>query len=148
MISETFTPLFVWENLNGEKVSLTAIRPAYPSFSMKFLSLPLILASIVSFSPLVSPLVAESPQDNPAIKPENRMKEDWWAKRWERNLATAKEGKAKLVFLGDSITQGWEGGGKKMWEEKWAPYAAANFGYSGDRTEHVLWRIENGEFDG
>ncbi len=52
-----------------------------------------------------------------------------------------------LLFLGDSITHGWDGGGKKVWEENYAKYDAANFGIGGDRTEHVLWRIENGELD-
>lgn len=62
--------------------------------------------------------------------------------------AVSQKGEAELVFLGDSITQGWEGPGKQAWEQKWAPLKAANFGIGGDRTEHVLWRLENGNFDG
>jgi lysophospholipase L1-like esterase len=68
--------------------------------------------------------------------------------RHEKFNAISKEGKAELVFLGDSITQGWEGNGKAVWEKHWAPLNAANFGIGGDRTEHVLWRLENGNFDG
>ena len=60
----------------------------------------------------------------------------------------SKRGEAKLVFLGDSITHGWEGKGKEVWEKHWAPLQAANFGIGGDRTEHVLWRMEHGNFDG
>lgn len=60
----------------------------------------------------------------------------------------SKKGEAELVFLGDSITQGWEGKGKDAWEATWAPLKAANFGIGGDRTEHVLWRLEHGNFDG
>lgn len=52
-----------------------------------------------------------------------------------------------LLFLGDSITHGWDGGGKKVWEENYSKYQPANFGIGGDRTEHVLWRIDNGELD-
>ncbi len=59
----------------------------------------------------------------------------------------AKEGKAELVFLGDSITAGW-GGQKAIWEKAFGPYKPANFGIGGDRTQHVLWRIENGELEG
>jgi len=59
----------------------------------------------------------------------------------------AKEGKAQLVFLGDSITAGW-GGKKEIWDEAFGKYQPANFGIGGDRTQHVLWRIENGELDG
>ncbi len=60
----------------------------------------------------------------------------------------SKQGEAPLVFLGDSITQGWSGKGKVAWETYWAPMGAANFGIGGDRTEHVLWRLENGNYDG
>ena len=37
---------------------------------------------------------------------------------------------------------------KKTWERFYGPRKAANFGIGGDRTEHVLWRIQNGELDG
>jgi lysophospholipase L1-like esterase len=60
----------------------------------------------------------------------------------------SKQGEAQLVFLGDSITHGWDGKGKAVWEKYWAPLKAANFGIGGDRTEHVLWRLEHGNFDG
>ncbi len=59
-----------------------------------------------------------------------------------------------LVFLGNSITQSWGGEGrnvwkpaKSIWEKYYATRKAANFGISGDRTQHILWRIENGNFD-
>ena len=35
-----------------------------------------------------------------------------------------------------------------MWSEYYAPRHAANFGIGGDRTQHALWRIDNGNFDG
>jgi lysophospholipase L1-like esterase len=63
-------------------------------------------------------------------------------------LQIAKEGKAKLVFLGDSITAGWNGSGKEVWPKAFGKYHPANFGIGGDRTQHVLWRITNGELDG
>ena len=59
-----------------------------------------------------------------------------------------KKGPIQLVFDGDSITDGWHGGGKKVWEEHYAKYNPLNLGIGGDRTEHVLWRIEHGELDG
>ena len=40
------------------------------------------------------------------------------------------------------------GRGKEVWSEYWAPLGAANFGIGGDRTEHILWRLENGNYDG
>lgn len=70
-----------------------------------------------------------------------------WAQRNQSFVAIAAKGEAKLVFLGDSITRGWENV-DDIWKAKWAPYQAANFGIGGDRTEHVLWRVRNGNFDG
>lgn len=63
-------------------------------------------------------------------------------------VGIAKEGKAQLVFLGDSITAGWAGKGAKVWPQAFGKYEPANFGIGGDRTQHVLWRIKNGELDG
>lgn len=57
-------------------------------------------------------------------------------------------GKVDLVFIGDSITQGWEGAGKSVWEKRYGNRKAHNLGIGGDRTQHVLWRLENGNMDG
>lgn len=65
----------------------------------------------------------------------------------EKFLALAKEGKARLVFLGDSITAGW-GGNQAIWKTHFGKHDPVNFGIGGDRTQHVLWRLENGELDG
>ena len=59
-----------------------------------------------------------------------------------------KKGPIHLVFIGDSITDGWRGRGKDAWDKAFAPYNAYNIGISGEHTEHVLWRLENGEIDG
>ncbi len=64
----------------------------------------------------------------------------------ESFLKRAKEGKIDLLFLGDSITQGWAN--NEVWQRFYAPRDAANFGIGGDRTEHVLWRLEHGEVEG
>jgi lysophospholipase L1-like esterase len=70
-------------------------------------------------------------------------------KRHEQFLEIAKKGGVDLLFLGDSITDGWRGkSGKKIWDEHFEPLKAANFGIGGDRTEHVLWRLKNGELEG
>ena len=67
--------------------------------------------------------------------------------RHEEFLKVAKAGGVDLLFVGDSITDGWNRGGEFSWL-KFAPYQPANFGISGDRTEHVIWRMRNGELDG
>ena len=53
----------------------------------------------------------------------------------------------RVLFIGDSITAGWNGGGRAVWTNRYAKLDAANFGIGGDKTEHVLWRIANGELD-
>lgn len=68
-------------------------------------------------------------------------------KTHESFVSTAKEGKAQVLFLGDSITAGWASN-KPIWEQAFGAYQPANFGIGGDRTQHVLWRIQNGELDG
>ncbi len=66
----------------------------------------------------------------------------------EKFLQRRTEGPIDLLFLGDSITEGWSGRGKAVWQSNYANLNAANFGIGGDRTQHVLWRIDNGELDG
>ncbi len=78
---------------------------------------------------------------SPALHPGTEKKHESFNK-------ISKQGKAPLVFLGDSITAGWSGRGKAVWEKDWAPLSAANFGIGGDRTEHILWRLQNGNYDG
>jgi lysophospholipase L1-like esterase len=85
-------------------------------------------------------------QDHPGTKPV--PKEGGWLKRHEGFAAEARKGGIDLLFLGDSITDAWRNAGKKLFEERFLPMKAANFGISGDRTQHVLWRVQNGEFDG
>ena len=60
-----------------------------------------------------------------------------------------KKGPVQLVFVGDSITDAWRGGPQnKLFVERWGKHNPYNIGISGDETQHVLWRIENGELDG
>lgn len=83
-----------------------------------------------------------------ATTPADRLGEGWWKDRHEQCVKITQAGGVDVVFLGDSITQGWEGPGRTVWEREYAPLRAANFGFSGDRTEHVLWRLRNGEIVG
>ncbi|MGL5095531.1 MAG: GDSL-type esterase/lipase family protein [Planctomycetia bacterium] len=73
-----------------------------------------------------------------------------WMERHELISANAAAGKdaVEVVFLGDSITQGWEGDGKEVWTKFYAPRHSLNAGISGDRTQHVLWRLDHGNVDG
>ena len=85
-------------------------------------------------------------QENDAIQPVPRDAN--WMKRHDSFNARVKEGNVDLLFIGDSITQGWEGAGKAVWSEKYGKRNAVNLGIGGDRTQHVLWRLDNGNIDG
>ena len=81
--------------------------------------------------------------------------EEWATSWWSRHFAELQKyiaagGGSQVVFIGDSITNNWQGPGKAAWKKYFAgePYRALQLGFSGDRTEHVLWRIDHGEFDG
>ena len=81
---------------------------------------------------------------NWATIPQTRGDEKWWRDRDREKSAQAKQGTAKLAFIGDSITQGWEGRGKEVWSKHYASRNPINLGFSGDRTEHVIWRLTHG----
>ena len=68
-------------------------------------------------------------------------------KKHEAILARGKSGPVGLLFLGDSITERWRIA-PEIWDKYYGPHQPANFGIGGDRTQHVIWRIEHGELDG
>lgn len=84
----------------------------------------------------------------PKMDPKTGQPQAAFMSSHERFLKTAREGKAQVVFLGDSITAGWGGAGKEVWAKAFGQWEPANFGIGGDRTQHVLWRIQNGELEG
>ncbi|HEX5050857.1 MAG TPA: GDSL-type esterase/lipase family protein [Planctomycetota bacterium] len=69
----------------------------------------------------------------------------WWVERVAADLTAARAGGHDVVFVGDSITEGWNAAGKPCWQEFWAPRHALNLGVSGDRTQNVLWRLDHGQ---
>jgi lysophospholipase L1-like esterase len=114
-----------------------------------------IIVGVVTTVPL-----SAGEKKNPATTPTPRLNKEMktdagWMKRHEGFVAIAKKGDVEVLFLGDSITDAWGGeghnpksAGAKLYEERFVPLKAANFGIGGDRTQHVLWRIQNGELDG
>ena len=110
--------------------------------AMRTISPPLFPA-VVLFSLLIA---TETLAQNTATNPVPRGA--IWVMRHESFVARAKKGNVDLLFLGDSITDYWRSRGSNVWNQYYAPRHAANFGISADHTEHLLWRIENGELDG
>jgi lysophospholipase L1-like esterase len=88
----------------------------------------------------------ELPAQNTATNPVPR--DAGWVRRHEGFVQQAQSGGVDILFLGDSITDGWRNRGANVWNQKYASRHAANFGIGGDRTQHVLWRIDHGELDG
>jgi lysophospholipase L1-like esterase len=91
---------------------------------------------------------AKAPALNAPSVPATRSSPTNWFARHEGFVAQAKSGGIDLLFLGDSITDGWRSKGANVWRKCYAPRHAANFGIGGDRTQHVLWRIQHGELAG
>jgi lysophospholipase L1-like esterase len=95
--------------------------------------------------------------ENTALVPIPRPDQIWnnkggetWMGRHEGIKATRSKKDVDLIFVGDSITHGWDttGTGTKIWQQVYEPFNAVNMGFGGDRTEHVLWRFNDGELDG
>jgi lysophospholipase L1-like esterase len=89
------------------------------------------------------PACAQGPE---TVMPEPR--DGPWMELHHRYVERAKKGHVDLLFLGDSITQGWNENNNPVWKRFYTPRHAVNFGIGGDRTQHVLWRIKNGELEG
>lgn len=90
-----------------------------------------------------------SAQNLPATcVPASREHIAWWKQQNAGFNAIAQERNAKIVFLGDSITDGWRKAGKAVWEKQIEPLDAVNFGISGDKTENILWRLDSGNLAG
>ena len=83
---------------------------------------------LLSFLFFTAPVFAEKKELHSAIKPGPRQ--GGWMKRHESFNKRVAKGKVDLVFIGDSITQAWEGGGKKVWAKHYGKRNAVNLGIS------------------
>src|SRR5437867_11074507 len=102
---------------------------------------PLVLSIVAAFSSL-------SAFAHSAVEPVPRGDQGWKDRQDLLNKRAAEAGeKAQVIFIGDSITQGWEGEGKEVWAKYYAHRNAVNLGIGGDRTQHILWRLDNGNLD-
>lgn len=104
----------------------------------------IIIASLLAISALFE-VDGQEITWNPATTPAPRND---WIERHNGFVARARDGGVDVLFVGDSITDAWRNRGNAVWMERYAPLHAANFGIGGDRTEHVLWRLRNGELNG
>lgn len=71
-----------------------------------------------------------------------------WMHRHEEINTDVKAGNINLLWIGDSIVENWKDRGRETWDKYYAHRGAANLGIGGDRTEHLLWRMDHGNIDG
>lgn len=95
--------------------------------------------------------MSSSSQISAAVAAPRAVNEDWmplkeWHARHERHLKSPRREGAGIVFIGDSITEGWELA--PAYERRFESYRPFNLGIGGDHTQHVLWRIQEGALDG
>jgi len=110
---------------------------------MKFFLLSLMLLS-ASCTTLKEQTLSILPQVQSEV-----WAEKWWLPRHKEKIALKDNmDKVELVFLGDSITHAWDNKGKDVWKTYYSSRNALNIGFSADRTEHVLWRLNHGAVDG
>lgn len=106
-------------------------------------TLPLILALLIA-----PPQVPATPPTDEVVLPPCMIPaprtDDFGAARQQQVLDRVRQAKGPVpvVFIGDSITQGWEEAGAPIWRQDFEPLGAVNLGVGGDRTEHVLWRLQ------
>src|SRR4051812_17531698 len=106
------------------------------------------VAMVVGGGGAVGVRAQDKPAPEAASTPAPKKDNGNFLKRHEAFVARAREGNVNVLFLGDSITAQWASAGKDVWAQRYEKLPAANFGIGGDRTQHVLWRITNGELDG
>lgn len=102
----------------------------------------LALTVLVGFTARAADLESTTPV------PAKTNSEAWWNGNFERinNDIKKMDGKIDVAFVGDSITARWRG--SENWTKHWGTYRAVNMGIGGDQTQHVLWRLQNGQLDG
>jgi acetyl esterase/lipase/lysophospholipase L1-like esterase len=94
-------------------------------------------------SSAATPAGAKPRAATPVPKTENQN----WMPQHDANVALARKGGIDVLFIGDSITKCWSREGRDVWAARFAALHAENFGISGDCTQHVLWRLQNGELE-
>ncbi len=79
----------------------------------------------------------------------------WWISKHNEDVTDgAALPDAKIIFVGASVIDHWKSGeingyqrGINVWTNHYEPRKALDFGISGDRTQHLLWRMQNGALD-
>jgi lysophospholipase L1-like esterase len=107
--------------------------------------LSLYFSTAPTFAVAARPLLAS--HQHLAVTAVSRLAEAAWCQRLaEVRAEVLAHPDSDVLFLGDSLTQGFRRH-PDLWNEKIGPHAL-NGGITGDGTQHLLWRLRHGEFDG
>lgn len=106
-------------------------------------SVAFLICTAVRVEAISLPAKTEQIAAKKKIKSEHRNNEPYWVKRHARIMDKAKATKkADVIFIGDSITHGFEN--NHVWNYHFKEMRVVNTGISSDRVEHMLWRVEQG----
>ena len=86
----------------------------------------------------------EKSKSSPTTSPMGRDNKHGWYEEHEKFVAIATRSLSSVLLVGDSMVKGLARY-HRVWSKYFEPLRALNFGVGGDRTQHVLWRIDNGE---
>jgi lysophospholipase L1-like esterase len=96
-----------------------------------------------------SPLPSSTPLAGPWIAAPRPWSTEKWLAQHDAFVARAKQGNVDVLFIGDSLAEFFATRGKDVWDREITPLGnVVDFGIAGDRTQFVLWRVQNGELDG
>jgi hypothetical protein len=115
---------------------MRSLAACFPSPCSPFWSMPLPIACEVQPADVAAPKLGSDCEPLAG-----------WLSTHERFVVIANKNRAQVVFLGDSITAHWRTRFKEHFLQEFGQYKAANFGIGGDRSQHVLWRVENALFE-
>ena len=124
-----------------------------------------LLAALAALGAGAAPAQQKAPKGPVELAPASRIQsttdqkgrgdgpfgEYWWANRFLSRIEQVRAAKGKtvdLVLVGDSIMHFWEWKHPASWKRFTEGRSVINCGYGGDRTQHVIWRIQHGELDG
>jgi lysophospholipase L1-like esterase len=110
----------------------------------------LLLASFASSALMGCPIPVPSEPEKPWLPSPRREDYPWmsrmeWCERFHNNLQDPARQGTRLVFMGDSITQGWTDLAFDTWSQAFGHLQPLRLGIGGDRTQNLLWRIDQGE---
>ncbi len=141
------------QGLTWLKLSVSCVRSPMNRIFLRVLSILAMLPWMVHAARAGSNAQSNGPPDVPAYKKnKDGTPEQQFMKRHEGFVEQARKGGVDLLLVGDFLTDDWRGNNKNtvraIYEKSFGPYHPANFGQGGDYTQHVLWRLQNGELEG